>query len=102
MGKRNWVRKNYGPAASQMTKKLMYDLAYKTAINADSINKESAAYLNISEELFMPAVQRLGTLIALDPEEDKAKIRFEKNQLDRQSQAMVDKIDDILAAEELD
>lgn len=102
LGTKNYENKIYEQAANQVIKTVLYRMAYTTSIAAHNIHEESSAYLQLSTDLFMPAVSKLGELIALDPEEDKYEIKSKKKELDDQANKMVSKIDKILQEHEDD
>merc|ERR1712066_675009 len=73
---------------AQFSKKLLFDLAYTTSVDAFKINKEAGAYHELSQEHFMPAVAILSELLSLDPENDENKIRQKHQEITQKQDAM--------------
>jgi len=86
----------YKIAAAKVSKKTLFDLAYSTSVDAYKINKEAAAYYELSDKHFMPAVATLKEILALDPENDKQKILRKQKEINRQGDEMVYEIDQAL------
>lgn len=92
----NYEDKLYKNVMAKVSKKALFDLAYTTSVDAFKINKEAAAYYELSDKHFMPAVATLSELLALDPKKNKNIITQKQREINQQSTAMVYEINSAL------
>ena len=87
---------------SRFTKKKIIELAFTAYSRCNGVSSVASSYLKISNDFLMPSIVELGTLLALDSEQDAEKIKQKTESIQLRCQTTVEYIGQVVKCAKLE